>query len=829
MEPADLPPLSSGRTPRQGFPGPRLLPVALLLLLCGLCTPETTWAREERPEPPKPAPVPSYAPSKQPVAVGEYPVGVITVVFRETVITDSMTQVTADMNTVKGAANESGSNDDHGNRRITSPVSQEEYFRIYSNGIVWPKIMMMPDEGTFYQDPHFYGYYCEYDYWENPIGWTTEKEGAERVEKMNKAALKFAEKGYRGPTPKVTCYNYITTRPATPDAQVTADLLNFYQNRGEDPDRVKAVKTRKSRKKQTQPTNQFDPWAFYAPVCKWGEPMWPNSKVQIQDSSGGTLAHELGHCLGAPDVYRIGRFNDGISGNACLLSYGPTANAFSRFYHHAFIKEKNHPTLKSSGTYTLHPRHIDPKGSEAVGYLIPTNHPHYFYHVEYLFQENSSVGVGPTKEGMLISVVNLGTSNYLGSPDYFYVYRPNDPFFLGLGKVDQCLFGKSHRRTEFNMQTEPSSRLPNLLDGGVAFKNIEEHQGTLTFDLEITRHPVTGSEYALSMLPQIRLDEITDVRPNSFTMDATIKFRGEPILTSYGFCWSTSRNPTIRDSTFTLCHREWYRGHAIDLKPDTTYYVRAFATNGLGYRYSDEEKVIKTPGINSAPSTIGPLLTDSFSHNNYLFTRYSNESTDTSESFIGYSPTCVIAKLIAYYRPGKFPSAADAGARPKPVDFDQLSWRPGNDDHPPRLDEVDGFFQSVYDQSRALGLHAPKPGKDFIQNLVKLTGARSKPVLHVITDESLRPVSELIRRDLLLSRPVLVVFAYDGGSVSDPARWGVIDGIDERGRLHLDFPQNTKFFLEGNSIEIKSGNIPAEALIVPGYKTHIISSFELTK
>ena len=807
------------------IPTGRVLP--FLVVLLGIFSPGNLHAKEEKPEPPKAAPIPSYAPAQQPVATGEYPVGVVTIVFRETALTTGMSQATADMNTVKGGTNESGSKEDHGNRGGNSPVSQEEYFRTYSNGIVWPKIMMMPDETTFYQDPHFYGYYCEYDYWENPIGWTTEKDGAERVEKMNKAALRFAEKTFRGSTPKVTCYNYITTRPAATDSQVTADLLNFYQNRGADPDRVKAVKTRKTRKKnQNQPTDQLDPWAYYAPACKWGEPMWPNSKVQIQDSAGGTLAHEMGHCLGAPDVYRIGRYNDGIGGNASLLAYGPTANAFSRFYHHAFIKEKNYPTLKSSGSYTLYPRHIDPKDDQAIGYLIPTNHPHYFYHVEYIHNENSTVGVGPSREGLLISVVNLGRENYLGSPDYFYTYRPNDPFFLGHGDVDQCLFGKSRKRTEFNFLTEPSSRLPNLLDGGVSFKNIEEHQGTLTFDLEIKHHQVTGGEYTLSMLPQIRLDEIGDVRPSSFTMNATIKFRGEPIITSYGFCWSTSKNPTVRDPTFTLCHREWYRGHAIDLKPETTYYVRAFATNGLGYRYSDEEKTIKTPGFHSAPSTIGPLLTDSFSQNNYLFTRYSNETTETSETFIGYSPTCVLAKLIAYYRPERFASTAEAGARPKPVDFNHLSWRPGGDDNPARLDDIDGFFQSVYDQSRALGLHDPEPGKDFLSNFVKLTGARGKPVLHSVTEENLKSVSDLIRKDLLLSRPVVLVFYYDNESV---ARWALIDGIDERGRFHLDFPQNTEFFVEDRSVKIKSGNLPAESLILPRYKTRVITSVDLSR
>ena len=156
---------------------------------------------------------------------------------------------------------------------------------------------------------------------------------------------------------------------------------------------------------------------------------------------------------------------------------------------------------------------------------------------------------------MLISVVNLGRDNYLGSPDYFYTYRPGDPFFRGLGDPGQCLFGQAHGRTAFGPQTEPSSRLPNLLDGGIRISNIREHQGTLTFDLALERAKISGREYTESMLPQIRLDRVTDIQPASCTMDCTIMFRGEPLKTDYGFCWSTSRNPTIRDPSYNLCHR----------------------------------------------------------------------------------------------------------------------------------------------------------------------------------------------------------------------------------------------------------------------------------
>lgn len=768
----------------------------------------------------KPSPVPEYKPAKQPVTTGEFPVGFVVITFKETEAPEDLDASIQAMNRVLSNPQlaETGKKDESG--KYSSGVDLEEYFKVYSNGITWPKLVAMPDETSTYEDPHFYGYYCEYDYWLNPIGWKDREEGNKRVKKMNENALRFANKSYRGEQPRFFCYNYVTRRPGEPSTEVSELLLDFYEDRQGDPDRTEPAKTRRNRD-PVEPAEEFDPWKYYAPVCRWAEPMWPNSKVQINDFSGGVLAHELGHCLGAPDVYRVGRFNDGIGGDASPLAYGPTANAFSRFYHHAFIGERNHPTIKSSGTYTLHPRHITPGGNEALGYLIPSNHPHYMYHVEYIHGEDGIAGVGPAYEGMLISVVNLGLTNYLGSPDYFYVYRPNDPFFRGGGDVAECLFGKTHNRTEFNMTTEPSSRLPNLMDGGISFKNIEEKGGTLTFELEVDRHSVSGRDYTESMLPQIRLDEIRDVQPTSFAMDCTIKFRGEPLLTTYGFCWSSSQNPTIRDATYTLAHRECFRGHAINLRPNTTYYVRAFAGNGIGVRYSDEEKIIKTPGPDAAPASIGPLFTDYYSDNRYLFNEYSTEGRTGETEFIGYSPTCVLAKLIAYYRPERFEiSSGKSRSKGSNIDFDQLSWNPSADDYPMRLEEVDKYFGGIYRRGLELGFHNIAPEKDFLGNLVEITGFRSKPVLSKLDAENLEVVSELIHADLKQSRPVLVVFT--GGA--QPMKWALIDGIGSTGKLHVDFPRNSTFLVDGETVKPESGYCVPELLMIPGYETYLVTS-----
>lgn len=768
--------------------------------------------------PPKAAPIPRYEPARSPVVTGEFIVGVVNIVFKDTVFPADVGSAMSDLQRVTDTNLEADPTGGSKSSAYPNAVNQEEYFKIYSNDIAWPKIAMMPDEKSYYEDPYFYGYYCEHDPFTNPMGWKEVEEGEERVKKMNANAMKFAVKNYRGTKPRFICYNYITRRSDTPSEEATTALFEFYPgyiNRKNEDRKSKA-----QIEEGAPAIDETELWEMYAPVCKWGEPAWPNSKIQINDFAGGVLAHELGHCLGAPDVYRIGRFNDGIGGDASLLFYGPTANAFSRFYHHAYIKEDNHPTIKTSGTYTLHPRHIKPTGKEALGYLIPSNHPHYMYQVEYIHDENSSVGVGPSHQGMLISVINFGLNNYLGSPDYTYVYRPNDPFFRGHGDKDKCLFGKAHGRTEFNMKTEPSSRLPNLLDGGVYFKNIEEKNGTLTFELLIDHKPITGSEYTNSMLPQIRLDEIYDVQSTSMTMDCTIKFRGEPLKTIYGFCWGTSKNPTIKNATYILAHRECYRGHAIHLTPNTTYYVRAFASNGLGVRYSDEEQVIKTPEEKINPNEIKPLLTDVFSNNEYLVKNYSIGSS----TGINYSPICSMAKLIAYYRPEKIPSLSKKDQKKSTVDFNQLNWNPQTDHPRARLEQVDGMFNQLLSHAVELKLPEEKVTKKLLSGIRDLTSVRSKPILTELNETSSDKVAELIKADLLKSRPVLMIFAYEDVTTDDPSRWVLMDGFNGNGDFHVDFPAHTQLFINANLEDMKTDYYSLDKLMLPGYKIYVITS-----
>lgn len=78
------------------------------------------------------------------------------------------------------------------------------------------------------------------------------------------------------------------------------------------------------------------------------------------------------------------------------------------------------------------------------------------------------------------------------------------------------------------------------------------------------------------------------VDPSTAYFEATVNDNGGADVTSRGFCWSTSINPTIYNSissngsdTGFYYHTEYSLGQSM------TYYVRAYATNSVGTAYGD--------------------------------------------------------------------------------------------------------------------------------------------------------------------------------------------------------------------------------------------------
>ena len=671
------------------------------------------------------------------------------------------------------------------------PMSITEYFREYSQGKSWPEPLITGEESfpkCVYRAPHPLGYYCEYDFWSNPLGYQDIEEGHTRADALRAAAEKHAFSMYKRPPstagitlnssgrPHLVCYAYATKLVSPPEFE-------------------KLIRPEyKGLKKSYDKTQEA--WDLYRPAIGWSDPLWPNSIPQVVvGNGGGTVCHELGHVLGAPDYYHAPEKFDGIPGTPCLnWAYGPTGPGYCRYIYNAFLTKENYPTITKSGTCTLSPRNTNPAGSLAVGCFVPSAHPHYLLCIEYVKGEEEPLG-NPGKQGLLVHVINTTlNSSLLGSPDICYTYRPGDPWFRGEGDLGSALLGKATGRLSFSTATDPGSRLPNLMESGVMIDGIQESETNVSFNLTLTPQPPTEAKYKYSMIPKIRLDGVTNVLPTSMHAKSTVLFRGEPVKSDYGFCWNTSPHPQVPTGSaaagsggyFPLYHRDRYSARILGLKPMTKYYVRAYARNAVGVSYSEEELTITTPSATQEVKTVPPLLDDDFTAN-WCIEKYFG-GTLTSNGFpVGSCAVTTLLKLTAYYRDSLIP---EKPKREQPIDCRRIHMRPSESRPPGRMKEFTAALFECAHLAKSTGMQQDTFGKDFEKTFTKAfelkpsSAAKLKPVEN-LTETTLHKLEPFIRDSLLHANPVVV------GQYPPPSfglTWLIIDGYDDQKQYHLVYP-----------------------------------------
>jgi hypothetical protein len=87
-------------------------------------------------------------------------------------------------------------------------------------------------------------------------------------------------------------------------------------------------------------------------------------------------------------------------------------------------------------------------------------------------------------------------------------------------------------------------------------------------------------------LPALTTDEVTEITVNSARSGGNISSDGGASVTAKGVCWSTNPAPTIDDhKTNDGAGGAAFVSFLTGLEPNTTYYVRAYATNAHGTAY----------------------------------------------------------------------------------------------------------------------------------------------------------------------------------------------------------------------------------------------------
>lgn len=670
------------------------------------------------------------------------------------------------------------------------PRTLQEYYKEYSQGITWPELIQI---GGVYKAPHPLGYYCRHYPHSNELGWGDEGEGGKRVGQLKSDATEFAFKGFKGKRPQVNSVTYHNARLPFEELEKNSVLRKAYPKPEGDPEKVHVA---------------YDKLRYYSPSVAWAEPLWPNSSVQVFTSSGGgTMCHELGHVLGAPDFYHAPEINDGLPGSPCLGSeYGPTGPAYCRAFYQAFLPASSYPIASKGGTYTLLPRNTPDAADKVVGYLIPSSHPNYLFYVEYVHGDQAPLG-SPGKQGLLIHAINVTKGDaFVGGPDLCYTYRPGDPYFRSEVGLGNAYLGEGDT---FDAESDPAAILPNQLPAGISISDIVFNETDCSFKLTIDPIRIPSYKLKASLLPQIKLETVDELQPTSLRAHAFMVYRGEPLKTEYGFVYGTAPRPTYRPtSAYPLYHRDRYNARILGLRPGATYYVRAYVKNANGITYSPEEKRVTLPKITEV-TEVPPLLTDAFTGNweitKYYSMRYSGERLQ------GSSMITAMLKLMCYYRMplnGKKPRRGRDVLDYKQIHTSPTSSRPRH--------RMGSFHRAFGNEARSIceqaGLFRCDFDKRWDRTFCKVFGlknSRGREVLFDVTDSTITKHEARIKKNLIAARPVLFVReSLEMTPVSYALDGVLIDGFREDGQYHLVFPSGC----DRNKGNRKSGYYPLSVL-----------------
>ncbi len=136
--------------------------------------------------------------------------------------------------------------------------------------------------------------------------------------------------------------------------------------------------------------------------------------------------------------------------------------------------------------------------------------------------------------------------------------------------------------------------------------------GGLLIGLSFSCEPDDPSEE--KNLPQLTTVNVANITGTSATSGGNVTSDGGSEVTGKGVCWSTSENPTISDSkTNDGSGTGTFTSSITGLTINTTYYVRAYATNAKGTAYGNMISFTtigdtNTSSITVNTATVSPIM-----------------------------------------------------------------------------------------------------------------------------------------------------------------------------------------------------------------------------
>ena len=101
-----------------------------------------------------------------------------------------------------------------------------------------------------------------------------------------------------------------------------------------------------------------------------------------------------------------------------------------------------------------------------------------------------------------------------------------------------------------------------------------------------------------AILPTINTLEVTEITPTTAISGGNLISDGGTSIYSCGVCWSTSVGPTTSDNKTTDSYSIGpYSSHISGLAANSTYYIRAYATNSVGTSYGEQKSFSTLEGF----------------------------------------------------------------------------------------------------------------------------------------------------------------------------------------------------------------------------------------
>jgi len=153
--------------------------------------------------------------------------------------------------------------------------------------------------------------------------------------------------------------------------------------------------------------------------------------------------------------------------------------------------------------------------------------------------------------------------------------------------------------------------------------------------------------------PTVITTQVSSVTAASATGGGNVTSDGGAAVIARGVCWSTSPNPTTADNhTTDGTGTGVFTSSITGLTPNTTYYVRAYATNSIGTAYGNQvtftTSALENPVISGSVSDgANPIAGVSihFSHDGHI------ETTD-ADGYYSYEIPYGTSTIVTAFKPG---------------------------------------------------------------------------------------------------------------------------------------------------------------------------------